>query len=292
MLNFVMLGRLVAVLALAFSLAGSVASTASAGRLKLVTYNVAGLPDGFMTEHPSLNMPVIGRLLGNYDLALIQEDFVYPDALRRDLALAFQSSPFVRGEQANFGDGLSQFSRLPFLPLEREPWHACHGVLDSYFDCLTPKGFSWTRQTLAEGAEVDVYNVHLDAGWGERDTAAREAQVEQLIRAISKRSFGRALLLAGDTNIPRHQRGLLQRLQRATGLVDVCDALRCGDAGRIDRVLYRNSSSLRLSPKSWRVDRRFVDAKNRPLSDHLAVAVEFDWRVVTASAGKSPSARR
>jgi endonuclease/exonuclease/phosphatase family metal-dependent hydrolase len=224
-------------------------------------------------------MPLIGRLLGKYDLALIQEDFVYPDALRRTLALSFQSAPFVRGEQPHFGDGLSQFSRFPFSPLKREAWQDCHGLVDAYFDCLTPKGFAWTRQALAEGVELDVYNVHLDAGWGTADAAAREAQVEQLVAAIAKQSSGRAVLLAGDTNIPRHQRSLLARLERATGLTDVCDALRCSDPGRIDRIFYRNSSSLRLSPKRWQVDRRFVDANRQPLSDHLAVAVQLDWRV-------------
>lgn len=272
-----MLGRKLATLASALALVGSLTSSAAAGHLKLVTYNVAGLPDGFMTAHPSRNMPLIGQLLNTYDLALIQEDFVYPEFLRQELGLLFQSAPFVRGQRAHFGDGLSQFSRMPFSPLFREPWRACHGVLDSFFDCLTPKGFTWTRQTLAVDVDVDVYNVHLDAGWGEADTAAREAQVEQLIESIAKRSSGRALLLAGDTNIPHHQRGLLERLQRRTGLVDVCAALRCKDARRIDRVLFRSSSSLRFIPRSWRVDRRFVDSKHRPLSDHLAVAVEFDW---------------
>jgi hypothetical protein len=261
----------------ALSLIGAVTSSPSHGRLRVVTYNVAGLPDGFMTPHPSSNMPLIGRLLGTYDLALVQEDFMYPDALRKNLHLAYQSAPFVRGQNPHLGDGLSQFSCFPFSPLQREPWRTCHGVLDSYFDCLTPKGFSWTRQTLTAGVELDVYNVHLDAGWGQADFAAREAQVEQLIAAIAKRSAGRAVLLAGDTNIPRHQRSLLERLERSAGLVDVCGALRCSEPNRIDRVLYRSSSALRLAPKRWRVDRRFVDAKQRPLSDHLAVAVEFDW---------------
>lgn len=281
MLNSAVLGKSLLALVATFSLMGAVKSAPTSGRLKVVTYNVAGLPDGFMTPHPSANMPLIGRLLGTYDLALVQEDFAYPDALRRDLALAFQSAPFVRGERPHFGDGLSQFSRFPFAPLEREAWRACHGLLDSYFDCLTPKGFSWSRQALAEGVELDVYNVHLDAGWGKADAAARTAQVEQLVAAIEKRSPQRAVLLAGDTNIPSHQRSLLQRLQRATGLLDACDTLHCGDSGRIDRVLYRSSSALRLSPKRWRIDRRFVDANQRPLSDHLAVAVEFDWSVAS-----------
>jgi len=55
-------------------------------------------------------------------------------------------------------------------------------------------------------------------------------------------------------------------------------ALRCPDAQRIDRVFYRSSSALTISPRKWRIDRRFTDAKGQPLSDHLAVAVELDWK--------------
>jgi endonuclease/exonuclease/phosphatase family metal-dependent hydrolase len=177
----------------------------------------------------------------------------------------------------NFGDGLSQFSKLPFSDLTREAWVACHGIVDSYFDCLTPKGFSYSRQTLGDGVQVDVYDVHLDAGWGEADGNAREAQVEQLVSAIKRRSAQTAILLAGDTNIPKHQHALLERLEHETGLIDVCTELRCPDPRRIDRVLYRDSATFKWQPRTWRVDRRFVDAKQEPLSDHLAVAVEFDW---------------
>lgn len=250
---------------------------AATGHLKVLTYNIAGLPDGFMTAHPSANMPRIGALLARYDLALIQEDFAFGPLLRKSVSLPFQSPAFVREGRLHFGDGLSQFAALSFSALQREPWSTCHGVLDSYFDCLTPKGFISTRQRLADGVEIDVYDVHLDAGPSDADQRAREAQVEQLIDAISQRSAGRALLVAGDTNIRRHGE-LLEHFEQATGLVDACSALRCPEPRRIDRVFYRSSPALVFAPRKWSIDRRFVDAKGQPLSDHLAVAVEFDWR--------------
>ena len=257
----------------------------TSGRLKVLSYNIAGLPDGFMTAHPSRNMPLIGPLLGRYDLVFVQEDFAYGSELRRGVTLPFQSPAFVRGEQWNFGDGLSYFSRLEVSALRREPWRACHGMVDSYFDCLTPKGFTSARVQLAEGVEVDVYNVHLDAGNGELDLKARVAQVEQLVAAIRERSAGRAVLLAGDTNIPTQQRALLARLSEELELVDACVALRCPDTRRIDRVFFRDSAALDWTPRKWSVDRRFVDGRQRPLSDHSAVAVELDWRRVAASSG-------
>jgi hypothetical protein len=254
----------------------SVAGAAS-GHVKVLSYNIAGLPDGFMTAHPSANMPRIGALLAHYDLALIQEDFAFGALLRKSVTLPFQSPAFVRDGRLNFGDGLSQFAAQSFTALQREPWSTCHGVLDSYFDCLTPKGFTSTRQRLAAGVEIDVYNVHLDAGPSDADQRAREAQIEQLIDAITHRSTGRAVLLAGDTNI-RRRGELLQHFERATGLVDACTALRCPDPRRIDRVFYRSSTALAFNPRRWSIDRRFVDGKGQPLSDHLAVSVELDWK--------------
>ena len=271
-----------AVLAALFIVAWSWVAGAAVGHLKVLTYNIAGLPDGFMTAHPSANMPRIGSLLARYDLALIQEDFAYGTLLRQSVKLPFQSPAFVRAGQMHFGDGLSQFATRAFSALQREPWRACHGVVDSYFDCLTPKGFSSARQQLAEGVELDVYNVHLDAGSSSEDEQAREAQLEQLLEGIAQRSAGRAILLAGDTNL-RSQRDSVARFERATGLVDVCRALHCPDEHRIDRVFFRSSKALTIRPRKWSIDRRFVDAKGQPLSDHLAVAVELDWQTDESS---------
>ena len=269
--------RTLAVLAGLFTIVWSWVAGAAEGHLKVLTYNVAGLPDGFMTAHPSVNMPRIGALLGRYDLALIQEDFAYGALLRERVSLPFQSPTFVRAGRLHFGDGLSQFAAFAFTAVQREPWRACHGVVDSYFDCLTPKGFASTRQQLAEGVEIDVYNVHLDAGPSLADQRAREAQIDQLLEAIAQRSAARPLLLAGDTNL-RSQPELLAHFAHASGLSDACEALHCPDPRRIDRVFYRSSPSLTLRPRKWSIDRRFVDARNQPLSDHLAVAVEFDWK--------------
>src|SRR4051812_45852184 len=86
---------------------------AQRGTLDLVTYNVAGLPEGISQSHPLRNLPLIGKRLNQYDLALVQEDFAYPLELRRELGFAHRSPAFVRGKRIDFGDGLSEFSRLP-----------------------------------------------------------------------------------------------------------------------------------------------------------------------------------
>jgi hypothetical protein len=95
------------VLAGLFTVAWSWVADAAVGQLKVLTYNIAGLPDGFMTPHPSANMARIGQLLGRYDLVLIQEDFAFGTELRKSVTLPFQSPAFVRAGRLHFGDGLS-----------------------------------------------------------------------------------------------------------------------------------------------------------------------------------------
>jgi hypothetical protein len=52
--------------------------------LRVVTYNVAGLPEGVSRSSPVANLPLIGEGLNRYDLALIQEDFAARALRARD----------------------------------------------------------------------------------------------------------------------------------------------------------------------------------------------------------------
>lgn len=247
------------------------------GQLVVVTYNVAGLPEGLSNVHPQVNLPIIGNLLNKFDLALVQEDFAYPDLLRQRLRLPYRSAPFARGNQLHFGDGLSVFSKLPMADVERAPWVTCHGILDSYQDCLTPKGLARTRVELAPGVPVDVYDAHFDAGPSSGDVKARRAQLEQLLEAIQKSSGDRALVLGGDFNLSAAELPQFRERLAALGVVDACDELRCPQAFRIDRLLYRSSRALKLKARSWRVAGNFRDASGRALSDHDPVVVNLSW---------------
>jgi endonuclease/exonuclease/phosphatase family metal-dependent hydrolase len=251
--------------------------------LKVVTINVAGLPEGMSRSRPVKNLPLIGERLNQYDLAFVQEDFAYPSLLRSRLRLAHQSKPFVRGNRFDFGDGLSLFSRRSFPEPVRTAWTTCHGMTDSFFDCLTPKGFTKTTLELAPGAPLDVVNVHLDAGWSPNDKRARAAQFEQLSRTLGSASADRAVIVAGDFNLSPAELALLDELDRNAGLRDACRALSCREPRRVDRVFHRSSSALVLVPVAWRVDPSFVDEEGRPLSDHAAVAVAFRWERVRSS---------
>src|SRR5690606_10395457 len=260
---------------------------ANSGRFALVTYNIAGLPEGISPSRPSLNIPRIAPLLNDYDIVLIQEDFAFQLELRRGLQHPFRSPDFKRRRGLDFGDGLSRFASAPFTDHMRAAWQECHGYLEAGCDCLTSKGFTMARHHFAQSATVDVYNLHMDAGGRGGDRAARARQLEQLLQAIETQSAERAVIVAGDTNMRRPELAVLASWTTRAGLADVCQALRCSDPGRIDRVFFRPSKEVKLRARSWRIDDRFVDDRGRPLSDHLAIAVDFEWQLEQKSVAAS-----
>ncbi len=247
------------------------------GEFLLLTYNVAGLPKEISDEKPEINNAKISPLLNDFDLVLVQEDFAYHGDLSAEVTLPYQSAPLLITE--TMSDGLNRFARFPFPPVERLTWEVCSGIFDKANDCLTAKGFSVTEMVLAPDVEIFVYNLHMDAGGDTEDRAARAAQVDQLLADIAARTEGRALLIAGDTNLrmerPEDQASLDKLLQEAS-LDDACRSLECGDE-RIDRVLFRSSETLNLTPTTWSIPGNFIDEDGEPLSDHDPVAVRFGW---------------
>jgi endonuclease/exonuclease/phosphatase (EEP) superfamily protein YafD len=143
------------------------------------------------------------------------------------------------------------------------------------------KGFSFSRTTLPSGTVVDVYNLHMEAGGAPQDDALRDAAVTQMSTFINANSVGRALIVGGDFNLHTDSEPdstQFQRLLSETGLVDVCAFLGCPQPGRIDKFLFRSSASVTLTPTSWQFETDvFVDGMGEPLSDHDALAVNFEW---------------
>jgi hypothetical protein len=255
---------------------------ATSGEFTLLTYNVAGLPEGLSHSHPEANTPQISPLLNDYDLVLAQEDFWYHNELAANTTHPHQSDPMWDTPAADkMGDGLNRFSSFAFGDLTRVQWVACNGFTDCASDCLATKGFSMALTTLAGETAVDVYNLHAEAGSCEADIDARNAGLEQFVDAIASHSPEQALIVAGDTNLhsdKAYDSVPLENLLSKVGLTDACRDLECGDE-RIDRVMFRNSPSLTLTPLEWSIPPEFVDAEGNDLSDHEPVAVRFHWAV-------------
>jgi hypothetical protein len=252
---------------------------ATSGRLSLLTYNVAGLPQLVSQSDPEVNMGLISPLLNHYDVALVQEDFSYHSQLNAHAGHSYRSEPMTHS-LALMADGLNWFSRFPFGWVHRVRWAQCNGYLGAASDCLADKGFSFGELTLASGVTVDVYNLHAEAGGSPLDIEVRRDNFEQLADYVRSRSREHAVIVAGDTNLRMSVRGDAETLERflaVTGLRDACHRFGCADE-RIDRVFFGSSRQVEIDVLGWWTDRRFVDAQGSPLSDHPAIGVELSWQ--------------
>jgi len=271
------------------------AAHAAGGTFSVLSYNVAGLPEGISSAPTprASSTTAIGQRLGPYDLVHVQEDFNYHANL-----YAADTHPYRTPTSggAGIGSGLNSLSALPVDELERVRWTSCQ--FDSG-DCLTPKGFTFTRLRLAEGVYVDAYNIHTNAGTNDGDQVSRAANLEQLTAYITTHSAGNAVLVMGDTNT-RYTRAAdtIRAFAAANGLTDawvrlerggvppaagsdplVCDESAVTNACEVvDKVLYRGSKQITLDATYYNNEHRaFLDAAGAMLSDHDPVTVRFGW---------------
>jgi hypothetical protein len=251
------------------------AATQAPLELTVLTYNVAGLPQGVSGSSPAQNTSQISPKLNPYGLVVVQEDFSYHAELVSAATHPHRSTPGPKGLlPTDLGDGLSALSVVPFAAYTRTKWSKCNGTFDQKSDCLTSKGFASMTLDLGSGALVDVYNAHFDAGREVGDVNARDAQVSQLVAAIASRSAGRAVIVAGDTNMKASDEPTLQWLLTGANLASACRALSCPDPSRIDRVLYRSAPGVKITATAYAVE-SFTDASGKPLSDHDPVSVRL-----------------
>ena len=277
------------------------ASAAESGTFKAVTYNVSGLPGGSSSaktpREPSTKL--MGERLRSYDIANVQEDFNFHKALY-STANHPHRTPTSGG--VPFGSGLNTVSNFAFDGLERTEWDDCSFGSG---DCLTPKGFTFMRVTLDDGAAVDFYNLHTDAGVTSGDLQARRDNLQQVSDAIATKSADNAVVVMGDTNT-RYTRAedTIASFASTNGLTDAwvekvlggvaptpgSPALLCDEAAPtnscevVDKILYRSGKSVTLKASSYSNDHSaFLNADGLPLSDHFPIATTFTWTKSAAS---------
>ncbi|WP_328549917.1 jacalin-like lectin [Streptomyces sp. NBC_00366] len=269
----------------------SAAASATTGSFNVLTYNVAGLPEGLSSSHPATNTPLISPRLASYDIVNVQEDFNYHAAL-----YAGDNHPYRTATSggAAVGDGLNTLSNYPLDDFERVKWNQCTGT-----NCLTPKGFTLARVRLAEGVFLDLYNAHPNADDSDDALAARRANIQQLSDFIGANSAGNAVLVMSDTNT-RYTRSAdnIRTLVNDNGLTDAwvklvkggtaptqgADPLLCptsapsNDCEVVDKVLYRSSRLLSLDATHYNDEwAKFLDSKGGNLSDHFPHTVGFSY---------------
>jgi hypothetical protein len=273
------------------------ADAADGGSFSVLSYNVAGLPEGISSAPTPRQSATtaIGQRLGPYDIVHVEEDFNYHAALYAADAHAYRT-PTSGG--AGIGSGLNTLSSLPYDEddFERVHWNSCQ--LDSG-DCLTPKGFTFMRERLAEGVYVDTYNLHTNAGDNSGDEASRASNLAQLSDFIRTHSAGNAVIVMGDTNT-RYTRAAdtIAGFAADNGLTDawvrlvrggqapapgspalVCDEQAVtNDCEVVDKVLYRGSNLVNLQATYYNNEHaKFLDGAGKMLSDHDPVTVRFSW---------------
>ncbi|UXY23246.1 jacalin-like lectin [Streptomyces cynarae] len=295
--------RLLATLAVAAAALGGLtvtaptAAAADSGTFRVLSYNVAGLPEGISSAPTprQSSTTTIGSRLGPYDIVQVQEDFNYHAYL-----YASDSHPYRTPTSggAGVGSGLNTLSAVPYDTddFERVHWNSCQ--YDSG-DCLTPKGFTFMRERLAEGVYVDFYNLHTNAGTNDGDLASRADNLNQLTDFIKTHSAGNAVVVMGDTNTRYTRSGdTIAEFAAANGLTDAwvklvrggtppakgSDPLLCDENAVtnscevVDKILYRGSRLVSLGATAYNNEHTgFLTDDGKMLSDHDPITATFSW---------------
>jgi len=278
--------------------------------ISVLSYNIHGLFPLAAKDDPRDRMPTIGWLASRYDVVLFQEDFEYHHVLRDQMP----DTVGVRGNGMGwdprhvgaklllapiaiwlphfsppYGAGVSIFARDSLAvagDVDREAFGFCHGWFGANGDCWARKGFLRAAIRTPEGAEIDFYTTHLEAGPGERSVKVRGKQLEVMARAIEARPRDRAVIVAGDFNSAFNRVGDRENIvgfRERLGLVDSGAGPELAYWRERNFILYRDGENVGLTVERAGEAVQFVN-EERALSDHAALYAEF--RVVPATAGE------
>ncbi|RSM09100.1 hypothetical protein CDV31_007867 [Fusarium ambrosium] len=268
----------------------------NASSFSLLTYNVAGLPE-IINENgikdKKLSASFIGQYIReqSYDVVHLQEDFHLHDVILNNDNHTFHTASSGKVVE---GDGLNTLSHYNASHFDRYTWKEC---AVNGGDCLTPKGFTHMISNVG-GFEVDLYNLHADAGNEWPDRLARREGLDQLLRHIKKHTKDRPVILAGDFNDrwTCSKRGI-DKLTEA-GFTDAWVKLHhnntipepngksnnCAHPPKnnscevVDKVFYRSGKSVTLDAYKFNYDSDiFVMKDNSQPSDHSPLRVDFSW---------------
>jgi len=189
----------------------------------LLSYNVHGISWLFAKDNPQDRSIAIGWLANRYDVVLLQEAFEYHDeigkqmtgavavrgnrmrgdprlALTKLLLLPFQL--FIPDFSFPYGSGLSAFvakRTAHVVDTERHRFDDCSGWINRSYDCWATKGVLRVRLGFENGAEIDVYNTHLDAGQSSSAIPAAQHHSAHWLRRTGPRRCDSQPLFSPDS---------------------------------------------------------------------------------------------
>jgi endonuclease/exonuclease/phosphatase family metal-dependent hydrolase len=283
--------RILFIFALTAVLMNSCTKKTDTQHIRVICYNVAGLPEDFSSSSPETYTSSISSLLNDYAVVHLQEDFCYNDS-----TILYAEHPYSTDHLGCIpnGDGLFGLSCFPITGVDRHAWNHCTGA-----DCFTPKGFYFSQIEILDGQKVDFYNVHCNAGGSEASKEARRGNIRQLCQYIDQHSQDNPIIIMGDFNSRYTREGdtirafmdmgfqdLWIELSRDGSVPDVspdklddCDPDRTGaNCERVDKIFYRSTADVQITPTLFQVDdSRFYYQGNDtlPLSDHWPLFADF-----------------
>jgi len=285
-------------------------------KIRVLSYNVQFLP-GIAASHnkrpnPEYRAKRIAEEVSKFDIVGLQETFEpsHRAAIKEGVKAAWKGtlnsveSPLPKDFMAN--GGCLILTKLPVIASDAVVYRHFSKPEEYGFraDGFAAKGAIWARIARSESAKddfIDVFVTHLEA----RADDMRPFQYKELAEFIKAKSDPkRPMLLLGDLNT----RGMVEERANAEsqysvmmkdftgaregGVVDTWVALMGDKLGgtteqespevgkRIDYILLGNpiSSGLSLKPLIIQVN-TYQDPQVTALSDHNAVAAEFEWPV-------------
>ena len=284
-------------LIMAMSVVSISVSAAEAKTLRILSYNVAGLP---IDIDVSLKQKEIGKIINasDYDIVAVQEDFTYHESLVGEIK-TFPYQTITTGS-IPWGDGLNILSKTTIYNEYREEWDQLSGVIDGGNDALTPKGFLYSVIELEDGVYLDFYTIHADAYGDPGSVAARTDNFRQLAEHINNRKTDRPVIVVGDFNAFLHTKrdnddtGLTPYMINGAGMKDAWVECHnggdyddftaytdiygtgyyatCGVFDSIERAMYKDGGGVKLEIKELT-----YDMYPGELSDHPALNLTFTY---------------
>jgi exonuclease III len=163
--------------------------------LNILSYNVWGLPNP-LTKNLKERMIKLGTALNGYDIVNLQETFSdYTDEfilkkLNYTTKIRWNNSTFL-----SLGSGLSSMSKFPLKKKNFKKFIEC-----ATFDCNANKGILFTRVTVPNLGDVDIYNTHYQAEDKYEDI--RISANKTLQEFIKENEVGNLTIITGDFNYP------------------------------------------------------------------------------------------
>ncbi len=291
----------------------------------IISLNVDGLPGKIFVFNVNADGPKSegSELISEYlaskkcDILCLQEDFNYRweiwsrlfagyehDAWSGGIIIEEKDIDFAHLQNLKFEcDGLNALWKkdIKVRKHERVAWNKSFGKFSHDFDDMITKGFRRHEMTLADGSEIVVYNLHMDAssdrdeakGNDGKDREARKSQWIQLREHILNNLDERPIVVAGDMNSFYHRDDIKSVFIDAiedTGKAIVQDAWveSCNqgifpamgseaiESETLDNILYISPYNGRgLMLLDFEIDKKGYLRDGKPLGDHYPLIAKF-----------------